>query len=346
MECEFGKNCCGKHKKHHSNNDDDKNYKDDKKVTTGSVMGDSLISAEGYDAFVANAETKLIHAGNIDIKLALHAGFCFGVKEAVKLVEHVSTDTERCFTYGEIIHNPQVVKRFSDSGVGVIEEPDAVGTGDTVIIRSHGICYDEYEALRNRGVSLKDATCPFVSRLRDIGVNFSKEGYSVVVYGERFHPEVKGVTSFIFGEKFIVENIDEALALPHRERYALISQTTQEYELFSKISDIVRSKCDDFTEVNTICNATQDRQHAAKELAKEVDLMIIIGGKKSGNTQRLYEICLQNCSNSIKIETKEELKDINLNGIKSIGITAGASTPDYIIEDVCNYLLEVCDGKF
>ncbi|PLX70808.1 MAG: 4-hydroxy-3-methylbut-2-enyl diphosphate reductase [Denitrovibrio sp.] len=277
----------------------------------------------------------------MEIFIADHAGFCFGVERAVSLVEETSHKYSGVFTLGPIIHNPQIVSRFAESGVGVCNDPEDVNDENTVVVRSHGITKATYDKLSERKVNVVDATCPFVKKAQNRAKELGDKGATVVVFGEKDHPEVKSIVSFIDSEFLIVSDITEAENLPYTENYALVAQTTQNSESFDKIAEILKNKCDNLTINNTICNATSLRQASAIDLAKKVDIMIVIGGKNSGNTTRLYEICKEICSDAYHIETKDELKKEIFDSSRKVGITAGASTPGYLVEEVIEFLKEV-----
>lgn len=277
----------------------------------------------------------------MEIYIADHAGFCFGVERAVSLVEDTSKKYNGVYTLGPIIHNPQIVSKFAENGVGVCNSPEDVDNNNTVVIRSHGVPKDTYGRLGEREVNVVDATCPFVKKAQNKANRLGSDGYVVAVYGEKNHPEVKSIVSFIDSEYVVVSNVEEAKKLPYRKRYALVAQTTQNSESFDKIAEILKTRCDELTISNTICNATSLRQAAAIDLAKKVDIMIVIGGKNSGNTTRLYEICREICPKTYHIETKDELNKEIFEDSRKVGITAGASTPGYLVEEVIQFLKEV-----
>jgi len=277
----------------------------------------------------------------VDIYIADHAGFCFGVERAVSLVEDTSKNNSGVFTLGPIIHNPQIVKSLADKGVCVCSDSDELEKGNTVVIRSHGVTKDTYGKLSEKDVSVVDATCPFVKKAQSSAKKLGENGSTVVVYGEKDHPEVKSIVSFIDSDYEIVSDEHEAENLPFREKYALVAQTTQNSESFDKIAEILKTRCEKLTITNTICNATTLRQASAIELAKKVDKMIVIGGKNSGNTTRLYEICKRICPETYHIETKDELRNKIFEDNGKVGITAGASTPGYLVEEVIEFLKEV-----
>lgn len=291
------------------------------------------MGAERYITLCAGA--------TVEIYIADHAGFCFGVERAVSLVEDTSNKYSGVYTLGPIIHNPQIVSKFAENGVGVCDNPEEVNSKNTVVVRSHGITKETYEKLNEREVNVVDATCPFVQKAQSRAKKLGDEGATVVVYGEKDHPEVKSIVSFIDSEFIIVSDKADAEALPFAKEYALVAQTTQNSESFDKIAEILKTKCDNLTVNNTICNATSLRQASAIDLAKKVDIMIVIGGKNSGNTTRLYEICKDICPETYHIETKQELNSKIFENTRKVGITAGASTPGYLVEEVIEFLKEV-----
>jgi 4-hydroxy-3-methylbut-2-enyl diphosphate reductase len=277
----------------------------------------------------------------VEIFIADHAGFCFGVERAVGLVEDTSKNHTGVYTLGPIIHNPQIVSRFAENGVGVCSKPEEMDETNTVVVRSHGITKETYHKLDERNIKVVDATCPFVKKAQNSAKKLGESGTTVVVYGENDHPEVKSIVSFIDSEYIIVSDVAEAKKLPFKTRYALVAQTTQNSESFDKIAEILKTKCDEIIVSNTICNATSLRQASAIDLAKKVDIMIVIGGKNSGNTTRLYEICSEICPETYHIETRDELDSNIFDDNRKVGITAGASTPGYLVEEVIEFLKEV-----
>ncbi len=273
----------------------------------------------------------------VKVFLAEHAGFCFGVERAVSLVEETSGLKSNVCTLGPIIHNPQVVRRFSEKGVSVCKSPDDLSRESTVIIRSHGVTRETYRNLDEKGIDTVDATCPFVKKAQKSAGEFSKDGFSVVVFGEREHPEVEGIVSFIEGDFYIISSEAEAEALRGFDKCALVAQTTQNKDTFSRITEILKTKCRVLETAHTICSATEKRQSAAIELARRVDAMIVIGGKNSANTTRLFTICSEICPRTYHIETAEELEGVKFMPEDTIGITAGASTPGDLINEVIEH---------
>lgn len=277
----------------------------------------------------------------MNIQIAKHAGFCFGVERAVSLVEEALKKNNNVFTYGPIIHNPIVVSRLEERGVKVVRDVNDLDSGDVLIIRSHGITKKLYNEIEKKNIKIIDATCPFVKKAYNAAQDLSKEGYSVVILGDRLHPEIEGIISYIEGEYFIISSTLEAETLPVKEKIGYIAQTTQDRELFIKVKNILSSKCKTLKVLDTICNATYLRQKDAREVAGRVDLMLVVGGQNSGNTKRLFQICSDICNKTYLIESEANLKNINFTGVHNVGISAGASTPDYLIKGILKYLKEV-----
>lgn len=285
---------------------------------------------------------------NLDIKkgpkmkifVADYAGFCYGVERAVGMVNKTAEKYKNVCTLGPIIHNPQVVQDFAEKGVEVCSDPALVNNESTVVIRSHGITKDTFSRLGEAECNVVDATCPFVIKAQRSADRLSKSG-TVIVFGEKDHPEVAGIVSYINDEYFVVSDSKEAEELPFRDKYGITAQTTQSRDNFEKIIKIVESKCHSLTVENTICNATAQRQSSAIELAGKVDMMLIIGGKNSANTTRLYHICKEICEKSYHVETVAELEKNMFKDVENVGITAGASTPGYLVNEVLEYLEEV-----
>ena len=274
------------------------------------------------------------------VTLAKSAGFCFGVKRAVDMVyEQIEDAKERpIYTYGPIIHNEEVVKELAEKGVRVIaEDEDLHGLEPgTVIIRSHGVGRKVKEDLENAGFTIVDATCPFVQKIHRYVAKYAEEGYFVLIVGSESHPEVQGIIGWMPNDSYAVISTPqdlEDLALDG-EKICIVSQTTFNYNKFQELVEIIRKKGYDILVLNTICNATEERQSEAAMIARDVDAMIVIGGKHSSNTQKLFEICKKECQDTYYIQTKEDLDLSVLQSISNVGLTAGASTPNKIIEEV------------
>ena len=276
------------------------------------------------------------------IRVAKTAGFCFGVKRAVEAVYEQAEKGGDIYTYGAVVNNGEVVDDLKKKGVRVIEgreELDKVESG-TVIIRAHGVARDVYERIAERGLTCVDATCPFVKRIHGIVERESREGKQIVVVGNPGHPEVEGITGWCTTPAVVLETVEEAEKfVPEKDKeICIVSQTTFNYNKFHNIVEILKKKVYNVSVANTICNATEERQREAKELAASVDAMIVIGGRHSSNTRKLYEICSEECANTYFIQTLDDLHLALPKAVRLVGITAGASTPNNIIEEVQNYV--------
>ncbi len=265
------------------------------------------------------------------IELAENYGFCFGVKRAIKIAE----EHQNSSTYGPLIHNPMEIQRLKDKfNVGLIENFKEFKSGDTAIVRTHGIPKNELEDLKKNGVNIIDATCPYVTKPQQICEEMSQKGYDIVIFGDEKHPEIKGVKSYAVNGAIVVTSVEELKDKKLGDKIALVAQTTRKIEDYLNIANYLIVRYKEVRVFNTICNATFENQDAARELSKKADIMIIIGGKNSSNTKQLYNICKENCKDSYHIENEDELEDIWFKGKKYCGITAGASTPDWIIQNV------------
>ena len=268
----------------------------------------------------------------MEVILADYLGFCYGVKRAITIAqENASSDGKAC-TLGPIIHNPQMVERLRSEGVGTVDELAEMDEG-TIIIRSHGVGPKIYAEAKKRGLELVDATCPHVKKAQLSAKALVDDGYSVVIIGEKRHPEVHSIFEWSDGKAAIVETEEEAEALHSCAKLGIVCQTTFSGAKFKQIVSRLLEKSRDIRIQRTICTATDQRQAAALALAAKVDLMLVIGGKNSANTTRLARICEEKCL-TYHIETADELQDEWFDKIEKIGITAGASTPDWIIKEV------------
>jgi len=273
----------------------------------------------------------------LKIKLAKSYGFCFGVKRAIKIAEQ----TRNSNTLGPLIHNKKEIERLKEEfNVGLVEDIDEIKSGQTVVIRTHGIPKEKLRKLQENKNRIIDATCPFVTKPQQIVEEMSKEGYSIVIFGDINHPEIKGVMSYA-KDPVVVLSIEELEKVTLKDRVATVAQTTRKFEEYQKIVNYLMQRCKEVRVFNTICNATFENQDAARELSKEADIMVVIGGKNSSNTKQLYNICKENCSESYLIEDENEIKREWFLGKKLCGITAGASTPDWIIERVIAKIREI-----
>ena len=269
---------------------------------------------------------------SLEVILADYLGFCYGVKRAIKIArENAAPDGSAC-TLGPIIHNPQMVERLKEEGVGAIDRLDDLKRGK-VIIRSHGVGPETYERAEAMGLECVDATCPHVKKAQLSAKELAEEGRFVVIVGEKEHPEVHSIVQWAGGNVAVIETVAEAASFPNASRLGIISQTTFSGERFQEIVSALLDKSRDIRVMRTICTATDQRQRAARELASKVDVMLVIGGKNSANTTRLAQLCAKICR-TYHIETAEELRPAWFDNIEKIGITAGASTPDWIIKEV------------
>ncbi|MCI8339530.1 MAG: 4-hydroxy-3-methylbut-2-enyl diphosphate reductase [Lachnospiraceae bacterium] len=280
----------------------------------------------------------------MEVTVAKSAGFCFGVKRAMDMVYAEADNGEKVYTLGPIIHNEQVVEDLEKRGVYAIDSPADLPEGEeaTVIIRSHGITKEVFEELERKNVRVVDATCPFVKKIHNIVQEKKSEGYEIVVVGSASHPEVQGICGWCGNDCTVLQTPEEAENFRYfgDKKICLVAQTTFNYKKFEDIVDILRKKSYDILVMNTICNATEERQTEAGTIARKSDAMIVIGGKHSSNTQKLYEICRNECRDTHFIQTLDDL-DLNLfQSFRSVGITAGASTPNNLIKEVQSYVRE------
>lgn len=267
------------------------------------------------------------------------AGFCFGVKRAVDQVYELAGKKEGAvYTYGPIIHNEEVVNDLEKKGVQVLhtkEELVALEKG-TVVIRSHGVAREIYEQIQGKRLELVDATCPFVKKIHRIVKREGENGREIVIIGNATHPEVEGIKGWCVSKVTVIGNEEEAqkYETDSDKGICIVSQTTFNYKKFNKLVEILTKKRYDILVLNTICNATEERQQEARKIAAQVDAMIVIGGRHSSNTQKLFEICKEECKNTYYIQTLEDLDVHSMQSMSCVGITAGASTPNNIIEEV------------
>ncbi len=278
----------------------------------------------------------------MEVILAKSSGFCFGVKRAVDKVYEQTEQGKKIYTYGPIIHNEEVVKDLEEKGVKVLEgkdELEALSEG-SVVIRSHGVSKEICDLIEEKGLECIDATCPFVKRIHNIVQKESEDGRRIIIIGNDGHPEVEGIKGWSKTPATVIESREEAedFKAEKDEKLCIVSQTTFNYKKFKELVEIFQKKGYDIIVANTICNATEERQKEASELAAKVDVMIVIGGTHSSNTRKLYELCKSECENTYYIQTLADLQLELPNSVELVGITAGASTPNKIIEEVQNYV--------
>ncbi|NMM62694.1 bifunctional 4-hydroxy-3-methylbut-2-enyl diphosphate reductase/30S ribosomal protein S1 [Clostridium sp. P21] len=276
------------------------------------------------------------------IILADNAGFCFGVKRAVEEAENIQKKyNKRVFTLGPLIHNNDVVNYLKEKNIHTTELADIndLNESDVIIIRSHGVPKKTIDLLKSRSLNIIDATCPYVANIHKKVDKYYKLGYSILIIGDKNHPEVIGINGWCDDSAIISKDGSNLTKLP--SKICVVSQTTEKQENWKKVLNIIVENCKDIVAFNTICSATESRQNSAEKISKEVDLMLVIGGRNSSNTTKLYEICKNNCSNTIHVENSGEIPDDIINSqINTIGVTAGASTPDWIIKEAISKMYE------
>ena len=277
------------------------------------------------------------------VELAKTAGFCFGVKRAVETVykQVEMHDDKAIYTFGPIIHNDEVIKDMKEHGVSVLNTLDELKNLDDgiVIIRSHGVAKHVYDILDERGITCVDATCPFVKKIHRIVSEESAKGSYIIIIGSSVHPEVEGIKGWAGDNVTVIQSVEDAESFSltdEKQKVCIVSQTTFNYNKFKELVEIMCKKGYDINVLNTICSATKERQEEAADIAKRVDAMIVIGDKHSSNTQKLFEICSNACADTYYIQTLDDLNMNQLRSVETVGITAGASTPKNIIEEVQN----------
>ncbi|WP_125140180.1 4-hydroxy-3-methylbut-2-enyl diphosphate reductase [Clostridium transplantifaecale] len=275
----------------------------------------------------------------MEVIVAKTAGFCFGVKRAVDQVyEQIEKGKTPIYTFGPIIHNEEVVRDLEEKGVKVIETEDELrGLSEgVVVIRSHGVGKEIYDILEEKGIEIVDATCPFVKKIHRIVKEQNEAGRRVIIVGNGSHPEVEGIKGWGNDDTLVIQTLEEfeKLHITEGEKLCIVAQTTFNYNKFQDLVEKISKTRYDILVLNTICNATQERQVEARQIASQVDVMIVIGGRNSSNTQKLYEICRRECKETYYIQTLKDFKPEKAGSVRSVGITAGASTPNQIIEEV------------
>ena len=277
----------------------------------------------------------------MNIKISEKAGFCFGVKRAMGLAWRELCDEHDKQTYalGPLIHNKQAVEKYEERGLITVDDIEEIPSDVKMIIRSHGVSKSIYDRAEEKGLDVVDTTCPFVKKIHDIVKENYDNGKKIIWIGDKNHPEVIGINGWCKNTAITIKTIEEAevLELNNNERYCAVAQTTMNLEVYRKIVEILKTKANDIEFNNTICSSTKARQEAARELASEMDCMIVIGGKHSSNTQKLVGICKEVCP-TFAIETRDDLDVEEIKKYENVGITAGASTPDWIIDDIIEYL--------
>lgn len=278
---------------------------------------------------------------DLEIIAVDEAGFCFGVRRALQLARGATGRYTEVACLGPLIHNRQVVQDLERCGMRVVDDLSQVAPGSAALIRAHGAGPEVYEQARARGIELIDATCPFVRRVQEEATRFAEEDYQVLVLGERDHPEARAIVAHAGARATIIEDAAELQSLELGLRVAVVCQTTQR---IAKLQELVAALLPDVRELriaNTICDATSKRQQASVRVARQADLMIVVGGRHSANTNRLAQICREAGARTEHIETADELRPEWLEGVRTVGITAGASTPPEAVEAVRSRLLEI-----
>ncbi len=272
--------------------------------------------------------------------LAKRAGFCFGVKRATHMAFEAAGKGSKTYTLGPIIHSPQVVQKLEEMGVKVVKDLDKTDSG-TIIIRSHGVLASEMDEAVQKQLEIVDATCPFVKKAQEHVKRLSETGYGVVVVGDADHPEVQGIVSYGGDKVFVVGSGEEVKQLPKMNKIGVVAQTTQSFENLKNVVSECLLRGGEIRVFNTICDATAVRQEEAKELACQVDCMLVVGGFNSANTRRLAEVCAELQPRTHHIETAAEINPAWFEGVERVGVTAGASTPKWIIDEVMNRIEEL-----
>ena len=276
------------------------------------------------------------------VLLADEYGFCFGVERAVEMVEEALSEGDKVRALGPLIHNEQEMQRLGKFGVTTISEPVQIKRGETAVIRAHGVTPEVQRELEEKASKVVDATCPFVTRVQKLAARAASENRHVIIVGSPDHPEMIGVKGYAPNHAFVIKDETEVAGLPRLRSPLVVSQTTIKAKTFFDTAEAIKTKTDDEVQiVNTICSATRDRQDAARALAGEVDAFYIIGGRHSSNSRKLLAVCLEQCEKSFLIETEDEINPQDLRGAKNVGVTAGASTPNWLIEKVVKKLEEI-----
>lgn len=275
----------------------------------------------------------------MQVLLANEYGFCFGVERAVEMVEKAIGEGQTVRALGPLIHNEQEMQRLAHEGVTTISEPIQIGRSETAVIRAHGVTPEVQRELEKNAASVVDATCPFVTRVQKLAARAAAQDRHVIIVGSPDHPEMIGVKGYAPNHAFIIRDETEVANLPRLRNPLIVSQTTIKVKTFFDTADAIRNRTDDTVEIiNTICSATKDRQEAARALAGMVDAFYIIGGRHSSNSVKLLGVCKEQCEKSYLIETEAEIEPADLIGVEKVGVTAGASTPKWLIDNVVKYL--------
>jgi (E)-4-hydroxy-3-methyl-but-2-enyl pyrophosphate reductase len=275
----------------------------------------------------------------MQVLLADEYGFCFGVERAVDMVEDALEEGDTVRSLGPLIHNEQEMARLGEQGVTTISDPVQIKRGETAVIRAHGVTPDVQRELEEKASKVVDATCPFVTRVQRLASRAAEQNRHVIVVGSPDHPEMIGVKGYAPDHAFVIRDETEVAGLPRLRNPLVVSQTTIKAKTFFDTAEAIKTKTDDEVEViNTICSATRDRQDAARALAGMVDAFYIIGGRHSSNSVKLLAVCKEQCAKSFLIETEDEINPSDIAGAERVGVTAGASTPEWLIQKVVRHL--------
>ena len=275
----------------------------------------------------------------MQVLLADEYGFCFGVERAVDMVEDALGEGETVRSLGPLIHNEQEMGRLGDRGVATISDPVQIKRGETAVIRAHGVTPDVQRELEEKASKVVDATCPFVTRVQKLAARAAEQDRHVIIVGSPDHPEMIGVKGYAPDHAFVIRDESEVAGLPRLRNPLVVSQTTIKAKTFFDTAEAIKTKTDDAVQVvNTICSATRDRQDAARALAGMVDAFYIIGGRHSSNSVKLLAVCKEQCEKSFLIETEDEINPDDVAGAERVGVTAGASTPEWLIQKVVKHL--------
>jgi len=277
----------------------------------------------------------------MEILKVANAGFCFGVKRAINIAFKAAKDSnEVVYTFGPLIHNPQVIERLAEEGVRAVEDLNQNGI-KRLIIRSHGISTDVFEEASKKGIDIIDATCPFVKKAQKYAHSLKRDGYQVVIVGDKRHPEVKSILSYAGDDAVVVDRASAIEGIPLRRRVGVVAQTTERHTILREVVLKCLEKAKEVKVYDTICDSTVIRQEETKKLAREVDLILVVGGRCSANTTQLTAICNQIGTKTFHIEVPEEIREDWFHGIRKVGVTAGTSTPNWIIEGVIKRLKDI-----
>ena len=278
----------------------------------------------------------------MEIVIAKSAGFCYGVRRALDTVtECADAEGKRMYTLGPLIHNPQVVERLEQDGVGVAHDIEDVSAGSIIVMPSHGVPAEIPDRAQELGLEIVDVTCPFVAKVQNLADDLRAEGYQVVILGDSGHTEVRGIMSRAGADALVVSSADGLSGLKLGRKVAVVAQTTQTLETYAEVVREAACRVGEVRAFNTICHATSERQTAAVEMARHVDVVVVVGGRNSANTRRLAELCASTGVPTHHLETAGEIEESWFEGAKKVGLTAGASTPDWIIEEVASRIAEI-----